>query len=490
MAYPPLSELVAILLADAPLAFKVSARGRLSISGKTTPPEGTFAASMAQMPAASVPKLAPWLGLLRDPQGCHALAEALIKALASVEPEAPPADMSQPLCPEVSHPLHTLSVVYDMADSERGYLYHGRTDTLYRYDFQALSRLVKTRHGEEAWKAMLATARHCVFEYRPNAPRFFPATKPDDFERLNSWTAAEWATPEWRPPETKPEAPGEYAAFMAHLFPDPSHRAFAEGWLRDATFERAQSVLALVGVPGTGKNIFVEALAAGLVGKHNYRPAPRKFSERPFQAAVSGCRLFFFDEQILNADLRETLKAFHNDVATVERKNIEVGEPERIHASLVLANNHKSKVRLEYTDRKFFVPGLSEVPLLKVWNPARVAALVELFSAPEYLRGIADYLWYHYPPGASGSPPKTEDFRRSCLYGYEPWQRALFDLLTVQHRVGPRDVAGKGAKTHREVEEALDHYRAQFGEEIGTLEPGSIGRHWTVISTKIGDTDL
>lgn len=387
----------------------------------------------------------------------------------------------------IATPLSELKLIYNIKNLQKSFLYEECSDITHTYDFEFINKRLRQVLGEGYDDWISTNSMDCVVEYRPTQPRFVEVPE-KGYLVFNSWNDAEWRLG-WQPSEGI-DCPPEVKEFMDVFIPDPKERKCVYSWLRDATFERAEPILVLCGRPGTGKNILVEHIAGALVGKNNYRSASRGFYKSQFHAGVSNCRVFFLDEMYLTPDARETLKAYHNGTASIERKGVDVGDPEKIYASFALANNHDSKIKLEYTDRKFFVPQISEVPLEEALGKEKIDQLSSLLRDQDFLRRLGSYLFYNFKPQAAVRFPKNAFFKRLCINSYPHWFRRFLHIMQVSSEVNSK----KFNKGHRtvdvfELKDSIKHYEAQFKEPLCEFEIDQFG-NWTAKSKLYKDDSV
>lgn len=372
----------------------------------------------------------------------------------------------------IKTPLSELKLILNLEDRKRSFLYDPKRDVIHRIDYEIILDRIKSVLGKDAAYTWIETnSIDSRIVYRPNNPRIYKDIQ-SDYMLFNMWNEASWRI-DWRPTPEPIPCPPELDAFMRALFPEDECRHSVYCWIRDAVFGRAGPILILCGIPGAGKNIFVQSLVANLVGVDNYRSASRGFNKSQFHNGVSKCRLFFLDEMPLSAESRETLKAYHNGQATIERKGKDVEDPEPIFASFVIANNTPHKVVLEYTDRKFFAPVISSIPLTQQWDKQRIDNFVErLSNDATFLQEIASHLFHAYEPGEAIKFKKNAFFKRLCLnsftYDFRMFHYACSKAQTIDSRAM--------AKTRRRhvdpfmLRDVLEQYEQQFGEKLAHLE--------------------
>jgi hypothetical protein len=430
-----------------------------------------------------------------------AVAEALIgtdkdegrpdKAMASKCPSRAPGEIY--FNDTIQTPISKLKLIYNVKDRRHSFLYDETKDITHMYDFDFIMMRLKHLLGDNTQDWVESNSEDCVLEYRPFAPRIFPDIEAES-KVFNTWIEAPWRK-DWdisiEPYEI--ERPEPVAKYLRAFTRDEQDAHELSAWLRDCVFGRAEPILVLCGLPGVGKNIFIENICGGMVGRNNYRQASRGFHKTQFHNNVSSCRLFFLDEMNLTPEARETLKAYHNGTATIERKGKDVGDPEKIWASFAIANNHKQKISLEYTDRKFFVPRLSEKPLLDSMTQADIDELIAFMVSPQKIRSYAAHLWHTYPAGSSIRFRKNEFFKELCINSYPHFFRRLHALLMmmpeVTHKKFGKGLGRNGGAEFFEIRDTLVHFESNFGLKIAELFVEANGG-WTAKSLIFKDENI
>lgn len=352
------------------------------------------------------------------------------------------------------------------------FLWHEEEDRIFPYTWDYLKERIMSAVGKKGFDAFITErGLEAKLGYEPFKPRVTEHADDDEQTVFNLWTPAPWAKG-WEAPQRNcktPDAPELFRFLVDNLARDDASKRMIERWLRDAIFSRAEPILILCGSPGTGKNLLVEEMAASLVGKKNFHVGQRGFRRSQFHANVASCRLFYLDEQPLTEAMRETLKSYHNGLAAIERKFVDVIEPERIHASFVLSNNAKSFICLEHNDRKFCVPDLSPESLeQKHGRDATHEFAQDLKDACEtdtFLEEVANYLYLTYEEGESATFPKTETFYACCMNSYPAWCKDLKNFhdehFPLESIALDSKVALKGCQrrpSFTDAKEALDRY--------------------------------
>lgn len=400
-------------------------------------------------------------------------------------------DWAEPYSPGFDVPVGNLVLVVSAEDDNHAYVYCVETERFKKHTRKFAVSAIRRAIGDkdEAERFLAERTIDVDFVYDPFSDGK-KLRKTDHGYTFNTYTGADW--PEgWTPPSDPVKPPELWAEFMGIFVPDEPCRRATEAWLRDAVFTRADPILVLCGIPGVGKNIFIQIFARALVAKHNFALASPRFREG-FNSQIANCRVFYMDEVALDPKLREQLKAYHNSTAAIEKKGKDAETIENIWASFAVSNNNLTNIKLEYNDRKFFAPDLGTKNLDAYWPKSKQAAFVALADDRDYLRELAGYLYSYYPEGASRSYPKTEILKRIAFAQYPVWFRHLYDVCHEAEIVREREFnrkLGLGRKTGitdiYKIEELVKHFRATFETSLGEVLKDD-DNHWVVRSALVG----
>lgn len=382
----------------------------------------------------------------------------------------------------IKEPLSSLKLILNVNKKRRSALYETGKDLLHYYDYEVITdRLEQLLKGDELGAWLSRNVVDCKFGYAPFQPRIFH-DELTDHKILNGWTDAAWKK-DYTIGVT-PECPPELAKFMQCFVKYEEDRRYMLAWLRDCCFGRAWPILVLCASPGVGKNLFVN-IAKALVGSHNYRESSRGFANSAFHNNVADCRLFFLDETNLSPQARDTLKSYHNGTAAIERKGVDVGDPEPLHASFVVANNFKEKITLEYTDRKFYAPQLSAVPLLEQMSQEEVDHFVrDLLTDDAYIQKIAAYLEHNFRPKESEKFKKGEFFKTLCINSYPAVFKRFIMACKQMSTFTQKSLTTMNSRNKAEaldMQNYLEHYEKNFGTKLADLTIETNG-NWTATS--------
>jgi hypothetical protein len=350
-------------------------------------------------------------------------------------------------------PLAQQKLIINIQDPSNSFLYSPDKDHVYKnHSFKFIERKLEQLFGKKAIALLDPIVDERKISYAPNKGRMFEekTSRGEIVSTFNKWDPAPWAR-DWEPHRNGklPEAPGLFKTLMEVLTGSERDRLSIQAWLRDATFTKADPILVLCGIPGIGKNLFTATLGKALVGENNFKSASRGFSRSMFHSNVADCRLFFLDETPLTRSARETLKDYHSGSAAIERKGIDVGDPEPIHASFILANNDKELIQLEFSDRKFYLPDLNNKSLEIVMGKKEAEKFaVDLIAACQdlsFLQDVANYLSYTFPEGSSRNFYKnTTVFTEVCTASLPSWFASVKNLHELSYKSSGRVVVSSG----------------------------------------------
>lgn len=463
---PVIDAVAATLLRH--IDFNLSPSGQLRVGRSFVKPESFLASALSTVPA-EVRKEINTQADAYDPHTCHSIYRKIVETLK--------ADADVNLA-EVKFndviPVHMdqLSFIVNAKSQKNCYLYWtvGGLDYFDCLPHDFILNRAKAVLGKDGYgKWASENSMDCEIGYSPVEKRIF---WPDKHRRVfNTYKDPEWRRV-WSKPVGKVEIPDLFKDFMQALFPQKTDQGTVAAWIRDAVFGRAEPILVLSGSPGVGKNILAEHIGASLVGLNNYRSATRGFGKSYFHNGVSQCRLFLLDEMNLTHDARESLKAYHNGKSTIERKGVDAGDPEQIFASFVVANNYPQYIKLEYSDRKFYVPELTTTPLTESLGQAKIDELIACLKREDFLSDLAGYLYTRFRQGQASKFKKNEVFRQLCLNSYPPWFQVFIKACSENSELASLKF-NKGAHKRvdpLELQQQCDHYRVNFGVDLAEIE--------------------
>lgn len=299
---------------------------------------------------------------------------------------------------------------------------------------------------------------------------YFPKNTDYKVVKDNSVYVNLWTRPEWETCEAPLYDVEKFEEFMNHFFPEEKDRKFMYAFGRDVVDSRAGAAVILAGVPGTGKNTFVDFILGGLVGDANFRKAVMgegRGGGAKFHSGVEKCRLRFYDEINLTGPIRNDIKGFMNKAAAVELKGVNVSAPYTMHASFVLANNSPSKIELEYDDRKFFVPRLSTVKLEDVFGDDWVTDFIEEVQTPAAIKSIYHMCVEKGFGVDTKKPHKTPEFYKYCLNSMPYDIKIILGVLEKKPYVEIKKPKYKIEGS--EIQQKFDEYFEKSGVVLGKV---------------------
>jgi len=391
----------------------------------------------------------------------------------------------------IPHPIHQLKIIENPYNHKYVSIYHEPTDTLYRdLDARQQDAVLARKLPKEALAEFYATnVVSYPLKFKPHHPRFF---KEKSSTYCNIWQKPEWMK-DWTPDPSVTALPKETEQFFDLL--TKVHKKEILAWLKSAVFERAELILILRGASGIGKNMLIENLARPLIGAENYRKGPRGFSKSQFHGFLSEAQIVYWDESEARGSMKQTLKDYHNSVAALEEKFQKVGAPSDIPCSMALSTNYKRNVKMEYNDRKFFVPTLSDENLQDAMGVDWPDQLVALWKDPEYLRQIASYLHCQVKT-IRRFPVRTPQFLELCWLHLPEYFKKFLKLVVTEEEVTDTQFFKRWPKGQHKVSldtlsELLSVYEVgqRLGEGgMGRFEEGENG--WIFKSRVAGRSDL
>jgi len=380
----------------------------------------------------------------------------------------------------ITTPLAQLQYILILDDRKKSFLYDPVKDIQHNIEADQVESRIKFLLGEEANTWYATNRLDCLLKYLPLDPRRLIVDEETQTRYFNTWEEATWRKG-WAP------APGavcpvELAELMGAVIKGAASQKSVWDWLRDAVFTRANSILVLRGKAGLGKNLFFEDFLRAMVGSTNYGKAEHSLETSAFHKSIGRARAFLIDEKPLTGNLKEILKSYHNKTATLTEKYERTGRPQDMHASFILCNNSKRQIKLEYTDRKFFLPDLTETKLVEVLGQVKIDTLLKLFQDDFFLKQCGSYLFTNYESGGSRIFPKTESFREIAIGSYPAWFRKLMSMCAQSKKVTSRNLS-RGGRTidAYTVKDELEHYDANFGHQLGALSVTPEGA-WEIVS--------
>jgi hypothetical protein len=466
------------------LEFELSHRGLPKWNGVSLATQSNvYLQLLKAMPPDEAKRLASECGMAFEDAEVR---DGIARALKVANRAAGEQGLTEPISQTLPYRLSDAYLYRSLQKASVTYFHCRATDAVFPVDGDSLEDLIKFKIGKDLYAEWAHEhVQTCRIGYRPFKDRLFAGgeDEADVSWTFNLWTPAPWEK-SFTPPEGKVALPEDFKTYLRHFLADEESAYHVGAWLRDATFRRAGTHLVLAGTPGSGKTILATDVLSALVGSSNFKVAQRGFKASSFQASVTSCRGFYFDEEQLDASLRDTMKAYHNKKTTVERKHTEVAGDEMLYCSMVLSNNHPHLLKLDYSDRKFFTPLISDTPLKKSWGKKNIDAFTANLKDPEYVLELARGLHATYRDGESDHPPKNALFRKLAINSYTPAFRSFIRLCERQRTVTSREV-NRGMRYGLDaitLGDMIHHYEVSFGERLATLPDDAINMQWAATS--------
>lgn len=303
------------------------------------------------------------------------------------------------------------------------------------------------------------------------AERFFLGD--DEVKYLNRWVAPSWMSCDL--PTYQVE---KFTEFMNFVFSDEKDFKMGHAWVRRMVDSRAGCVLIFSGTPGFGKNFFAERICKALVGKDNYLSASRGEGDGgKFHAGVDECKLRYYDELQLQGAMRDDIKSFMNDYATIERKGVDLDGPKAMHASFIIANNKPKEVELEVDDRKFWAPKLPKMPLHERFSQLWIDEFVEELKSDQALKSIYEMCGEVGAGVDTRFPHKTEQFYEYCYNGLPYIIQEIITKLEDQPIITNSDLTKRSKMEPYEIRDFLTSYGEKRGKPIADFYDMGKGRY-------------
>lgn len=284
-----------------------------------------------------------------------------------------------------------------------------------------------------------------LFSQQENAIVTFNPFKDITFEgELETTTGVETHThynlyvkPRWRFLEPATEFPlceRFVRPFLEHLFPQEHERKRVLCWMLGVIQKRRNDILLLVGTKGNGKGTFKDLISC-MVGNHNQMIAGSDFCKDKFNGEIAYKQFIRTDEFKVRGERKENLKKFSNDVISIERKG---GDPILVEnfCSFAVANNYDESVSLDYNERRFFVPQLSEKNLAEVWPEQLILEFRQTIGTIAFQHELP--YWLDQEIEANGIeytgniPYRTDRFYELVEKSKPKWWREFKNLLRVK----------------------------------------------------------
>lgn len=360
-------------------------------------------------------------------------------------------------------------------------LFNNHTKSISEMDYRAWERKL----SKEDREVISYTMRDALLVYDPYHLETFVTVGWEGMEVLKVNT---YVPPTWRllAPPKRPECPEIIWDVLTHLFPNPLCLEFVLNWMYTALVARNETYLLLNGKKGIGKGIF-ETLMAAMVGREHYTVAPTSLLTTQFNAAIDRKRLIVMDEFKIGKSEHTRLKRFINKYQSIEKKGVDADKAKETYNSYVIQNNDISDNYLEWDDRRFSVPDLTDERLETVLHKDDIEWLSkELEQEDSELVKAFGYFVFN-----QGSSPRFHEFsiwQGQRFWGIvynslKEWQRFIADKIfnTGEESYAIGQLArefGKDAnlkfshfpRNYKRVQDFLDNYLHDGEYRLGTVE--------------------
>ena len=361
----------------------------------------------------------------------------------------------------------------------------------------------------DTWKSLLpkdATLREAILQHNMLGrieynPYSLTPHRPIVFHGQDVYEFNSHIVPAWRHKEiVTPVMPELVTRFLTHLVPDDECRAFVINWLHLMLTSRCQTYLTLNSVMGTGKGRLA-GLAQALVGASNYAEASQGFLESRFNYIMRNKRCFVLDETPITEKNSNILRLIINNTITLEGKGIEADKPFTNFASMIVSNNYDFNVFLNRMDRRFSVPELTDVPLLKVMAQEDIDELsLKMETDVEFMANFGHWILKY------GRDTKWDEFsawKKQKFYflvenSLHEWQKFLVEKIKTKQFTEIsfedliyeyQEIQGKTFPGRSKVEAFLLTYADRYGNSYGRLEEKG-GKRSIIVGSKYAKQDF
>jgi hypothetical protein len=298
--------------------------------------------------------------------------------------------------------------------------------------------------------------------------------------RLNLYTP-----PLWRTREFTPSCPEPIKKLLQHLFPVADHRSYVLDWMYRTILSRNECYLVLNGAKGVGKGVFM-ALMRAISGQHNYSEAPDSLLDSQFNSVLDRKRVIALDEFRVDKEKHTKLKRYANKFQNIEKKGIDADKLIETFNSFIIANNDETDMYIEFDDRRFSVPELTQLRLEETLTTEEIDALMEEFedAESEIVGSFGHWLLNRKErsPYGNSEALKSDKFYRLVYVSLAQWQKWLVDEIAKAKDLGEKELnltmARKTAERkntfripqYSKVKDFLINYRPQEGDQLGLLK--------------------
>ncbi len=331
---------------------------------------------------------------------------------------------------------------------------------------------------KELRSAILGREMRGVVKYNP----YKLASKIEvDFEGQRIYQFNNHTPPSWRLSSSEGNScPIFFSKLVKHLFPSDEVQKFVLNWLRNMLVSRNDTALLLVSLMGTGKGIFCE-VAEKLVGRANAQRLGEGFFKTQFNAELVNKRLIVFDEVSVTHKNKEQFKLMLNNVIPIEKKGVDVKPAVDNFASFIITNNLISENKLEYKDRRFSVPEMTDTPLNEVFSDDEIGEFIDSLNSDKVLADLGWWILDNCDYGYKVNQPwKDTRFYNLMINGLAEWKKFIVETIQskkaneytikdlkydYEETTGIRTFAGRVT-----IENFLAQFRDREGDLIATMK--------------------
>ena len=372
---------------------------------------------------------------------------------------------------------YTFSNITPIRDIESGrrYIYSGDKDCILSLDYDTWYDSLPP--DKDLRMSVLSSEIRALVKYNP----YKLSSKIEiDYEGQRIYQFNGYTPPTWRLSRSEGKSGSVFfSKLIQHLFPSDRVQNFVLNWLRNMLLSRNDTALLMVSLMGTGKGILCQ-VAEKLVGRGNFQKQGEGFFKTQFNAELVDKRLIVFDETPVNNKNKEQFKLLLNNTIPIEKKGVDVQPAVDNFASFIITNNLISENKLEYKDRRFSVPEMTDKPLSEVYSEEEITAFMDSLNEESVISDIGWYILDHCDFGFSVNYAWKEDrFYHLMIYGLSEWKKFIMETVQscksdeytikdlkydYEEATGIRQFAGRVA-----IESFLAQFRDRDGDRIATV---------------------
>ena len=148
---------------------------------------------------------------------------------------------------------------------------------------------------------------------------------------------------------------------LKHLFPVCEEREWFEQWLSEVVRrKRMRTTFLILGVPGSGKNLFFEQVVGNIIGKNSTVTVTNDLVKKEFNTYLREGVFYIFDEVAVDRkdriQVKEKIKRYiTNDTVPIEGKGTNSQNGYRMTGNSVFLSNNDVPMQIDDPDRRFNV---------------------------------------------------------------------------------------------------------------------------------------